>query len=185
MLKLLKLRIRNRIRILGDNSLDIDKTAHVRGCTIYIKGNNNRLVIKKNANIAGTDFELVGNNCTIIVGEETHIGEGSYLSSREESTSLVIGSNCMFSRNVGIMTSDGHNITQENKRINPAKNITIGDHVWLANSAIVLKGSSIGDNSIVGMNSLVTKDIASNCIAAGNPAITVKKDINWEDRLTF
>ncbi|MBJ6958659.1 acyltransferase, partial [Vibrio cholerae] len=77
-------------------------------------------------------------------------------SCRESDTTLIIGSECMFSRNVKLMTSDGHDILRDGKRINPAKSIYIGSHVWLADNVTILKGVSIGSGSIVGINSTVT-----------------------------
>ncbi len=91
----------------------------------------------------------------------------------------------MFSRNVKIMTSDGHDILENSKRINYAKDINIGNHVWLADNTTILKGVTIGDNSIIGINSTVTKSVPINSIAAGNPAKVVKSSIYWEETLTY
>ncbi|WP_300668860.1 hypothetical protein [Desulfoluna sp.] len=131
---------RNKVRVKGDNSLSIDKTARVRGCFISIQGKNNSLIIKGAANIRDTYFEIDGNDCSIVIGENCRIGDNCYLSSREKCVSITIGNNTSLSRNVKIMTSDGHNITQGKRRINPAKSISIGDHVWLADGVAVLKG---------------------------------------------
>jgi len=91
----------------------------------------------------------------------------------------------MFSRNIKLMTSDGHDIYHDKRRINPAKSIIIGSHVWLSDSVTVLKGCNIGDGSIIGINSLVTKSIGSNKIAVGTPAVEVKDNIQWDEDLTF
>ena len=91
----------------------------------------------------------------------------------------------MFSRNIKIMTSDGHDIIHDSKRINQAKSITIGEHVWLADSVTILKGCSVGNGSVVGINSLVTRNIGSNKVAAGVPAVEIKDNINWDEELTF
>ncbi|EEY97953.1 transferase hexapeptide repeat family [Vibrio sp. RC586] len=91
----------------------------------------------------------------------------------------------MFSRNVKLMTSDGHDILRDGKRVNPAKNIHIGSHVWLADNVTVLKGVSIGSGSIVGINSTVTHSFADNSAAAGNPARVIANSIAWQEELTF
>jgi tetrahydrodipicolinate N-succinyltransferase len=52
--------------------------------------------------------------------------------------------------------------------------IEIANNVWIGDSAIVCKGVSIGENSIVGAGAVVVNAIPSNCIAAGNPAQVVK-----------
>ncbi len=111
------------------------------------------------------------------------IGDNCYLSAKEEHISLIIKDNCALSRNVKIMTSDGHPIFSNNKRINPAKDITIHNHVWIGDNVTILKNVTIGENSVIGINSTVTKDIPSNSIAAGNPAKIVKENITWQDKL--
>lgn len=65
------------------------------------------------------------------------------------------------------------------------KPVSIGPNVWLGNSVRVCKGVSIGDNSIIGANSVVTKDIPANCIAVGNPARVVKTDIHLSTEKVF
>ena len=52
--------------------------------------------------------------------------------------------------------------------------IKIGQNVWIAGKSIVLKGVTIGDNSVIGPGSVVTNDIPPNCLAAGNPAKVIK-----------
>ncbi|MBD3842261.1 MAG: acyltransferase, partial [Campylobacterales bacterium] len=106
------------------------------------------------------------------------IGHGSYLSAKE-GRKLVIGANCMFSRNVKIMTSDGHSIFKSEVVVNHAKDILIGSHVWLADNVTIMKGVTIGEGSVVGINSTLTKSIPSKSIAVGNPAKVIKGDIEW------
>ena len=53
------------------------------------------------------------------------------------------------------------------------KPITIKDHVWIGGNSTVLPGVTIGENSIIGAGSVVTKDIPANVIAVGNPRYAV------------
>ena len=55
------------------------------------------------------------------------------------------------------------------------KNIIIGKKAWVAARAIVLLGSTIGDRSVVGAGSVVTRDVPANSVCVGNPARVVKK----------
>ncbi|VVS90564.1 acyltransferase [Desulfoluna spongiiphila] len=185
MLKKLLFYARNKVRIKGDHFLSIDKSVRIRRCFISIKGENNRLVIHKGANIRDTYIEIDGSDCSIIIGENCRIGHKCYLSAKEKNISIRIGKNSSFSRNVKIMTSDGHNVIQHNRRINPAKSIAIGEHVWIADGGTVLKGGGVGDNSIIGIHSVVTRNIGSNKIAVGTPAIEVKDAVNWCEELTY
>lgn len=63
--------------------------------------------------------------------------------------------------------------------MNPAKNVIIGDHVWIGMNVAINKGVNIGKNSIVAGNSVVTHDVPENVIVAGIPAVIVKKDVMW------
>ena len=95
------------------------------------------------------------------------------LISVKESTHLTIGEELMLSRNVKIMTSDGHPIYQNGMVINDAKDISIGKKCWCGDSVTILKGVSIGRGSVVGINSTLTHFIEENVVAVGNPAKVV------------
>ena len=88
----------------------------------------------------------------------------------------------MFSTNVVLRTSDQHQIFNEKgERINPGKDILIGEHVWIGYGATILKGSSLENNSIVGTESVVTGlHLPQNSVAAGNPARIIKHGVNWK-----
>jgi acetyltransferase-like isoleucine patch superfamily enzyme len=173
-------RLRNKIKIHKNNTVVIGEDTGLSGCTIIVKGSSNRLIIGNHSRLRNMTIEIVGNNCTLEIGENCVIGHGCYLSAKEENIQLSIGDDCMFSRNVNILTSDGHPIYQKAQRINPAQNIQIGNHVWLADDVTILKGVTIGNGSIVGIHSLVTKMIPDNSIAVGIPAQIVKNNIHWE-----
>lgn len=83
------------------------------------------------------------------------------------------------------MTSDGHDIIKDGVRINHAKSITIGDRVWLADGVVVLKGGDIGNDSVIGINSIVTNKINENTVAVGCPAREVSRDVSWNTTLTY
>jgi len=172
-------KIRNKIRIKGKTTLNISKNAKIVNCTFYIKGNNNTIIIKDNTILRKVNIEILGNNCKLLIDNHVMIGDNSYLSVKEGKT-LMIGANCGLSRNIKILTSDGHPIFQDNKRINPAQDIIIKNNVWIGDNATILKGVTIGNNSVIGINSTLTKDIPNNCIAVGNPAKVVKENITWK-----
>ncbi len=171
-------KLRNKIRVKGTLNLDISKKAKLVGCSISSFGKNNTLLIDDEVVIRDTELEILGDNCTLSISKNCVIGRDCYLSVKD-GTKLSIGDNCMFSRNVKIMTSDGHPIYKDKTIINKSKNITIKNNVWLADNVTILKGVEIGDGSVVGINSTLTKSIASNVIAVGNPAKAVKDGIVW------
>jgi len=85
--------------------------------------------------------------------------------------SVIIGNNVLFGANCQIGDRDGH---QDRYASKPAP-IIIEDSVWLGMNVTVLKGVTIGKNTIIGANSLVTKDIPANCIAVGSPCKVIKQ----------
>ncbi len=177
---------RNKLKIQNENKVKLGKNVRIRNCQITILGDNNRLVIENGVNLKKVNIEIIGNNCSLVIGANSIVGEGCYFSVKEDDIELCIGVDCMFSRNISLLTSDGHDIyNKEGERINPAKSIYIGDHVWLCDGVTVLKGTHIGSGSVVGIKSLVTKTMPENSIIAGVPAKVVQTGINWDEKLTF
>ena len=115
-----------------------------------------------------TDKQVSGR---IQIGDYSLISPGVRISSASQ---IHIGDNCMIASGAYITDSDWHDVYN---RIAFGKTdpIYIADNVWIGDSAIVCKGVSIGENSIVGAGAVVVHSIPSNCIAAGNPARVVKQ----------
>jgi maltose O-acetyltransferase len=84
---------------------------------------------------------------------------------------VYIGKNSRFSFENMVITSE-HDRTNFDRVI--AKPVYIGKNVWITSRCTILGGVTIGDNSVIGAGSVVTKDIPANCFAAGNPAKPVK-----------
>ncbi len=100
----------------------------------------------------------------------------------EPGSKVVVGEECMFANDIDIRTGDSHSILDAatGKRINFAENVTIGDHVWVASHAIILKGVEIGADSVVAAGSIVTKSCAPGSLLAGNPARVIREGISWK-----
>lgn len=79
---------------------------------------------------------------------------------------ITLGDNVRCGANTLITDSDWH---LDDSRVGGPQSVYIHDNVWLGVNTVVLKGVTIGKNSVIGANSLVTKDIPENVIAAGNP----------------
>lgn len=88
---------------------------------------------------------------------------------------VKIGKNVAIGPNCGLFCAI-HPIdpVERAKWVETAKPITIGDNVWLGGNVVVLPGVTIGDNTTIGAGSVVTKDIPSNVVAAGNPCKVIK-----------
>jgi len=172
-------KIRNKIRIKGSVDLNISSSAKIANCDIFIKGKNNSLVFSDKVIVRHTQIEILGDNCSIFIGENCIIGHDCYLSAKE-GKSLIIKKDCMLSRNVKLMTSDGHPLYRDGNIINHSADITIEKHVWLADNVTILKGVNIGSNSVIAINSTVTKNVPATSIVAGNPAKVVKEGVSWK-----
>lgn len=167
--------------VIGDNNrIEICKGTVSKGLKIRIRGNNNTLFIGENVYIGpNCSFWLEGNNNKISIGAGTTFTTRCHLNAQEHDTCIAIGDDCMFSNSIIVRTSDSHPIYIGGNRVNFAKSVTIGNHVWIAPSSTIMKGVSIGNNTIIGSHSLVTKDIPSNTLAVGMPAKVVKENVHW------
>lgn len=89
---------------------------------------------------------------------------------------VVFGHHVFVAPNCSFYTA-GHplDVTERNKGLEYARPITIGNNVWIGGGVTVLPGITIGDNTTIGAGSVVTKDIPSNVLAAGNPCRVIKE----------
>ena len=103
------------------------------------------------------------------------IGDGTSLNNDvaiRALSEIIIGQNCLIGDRVTIYDADFHEIAPATRRRSPGeiKLVKIENNVWIGSQATVLKGVTIGENSVVAANSLVTKDVPANVIVGGNPA---------------
>lgn len=89
---------------------------------------------------------------------------------------ITIGADCQLGPNVQLLTPI-HPLVPGPRRDKweSARPITLGDNVWLGGGVVVCPGVSIGENSVIGAGSVVTKDIPANVVAVGNPARVIKQ----------
>jgi acetyltransferase-like isoleucine patch superfamily enzyme len=134
--------------------------------------------------------------CSFAIGEDGHCTIGNFtllngaLIMAEEK--IEIGSYCLVSWNVGIADSDFHPLAPAQRLIDaqalapylkdrPARpklktaSVKISDNVWIGMNAVILKGVTIGENSVVAAGSVVTKSVEPNTVVAGNPAVVVRQ----------
>lgn len=169
-----------RITINGNNNTIIIKNNYrLTNLNILISGDNNELILDNNVAFLGdSTINLIGNS-TISIGQYTGV-RGCIMYAKD--ANIFIGERCMLSYGITIRNNDMHQIyhTNNNEIINNAKDISINNHVWIAANVTILKGVIIGENSIIGTCAVVTKSCTSNSIIAGNPAMVVKENINWD-----
>lgn len=172
------------IRFRGTgNVLEVASDAKIIELSVEFFGNNGRV------QIAGTPLPRTGLRFGIRVGHDSTVSIGKNVGSQSrtfivasEGADVSIGEDCMLASGIEIRTDDSHPIydvrTQE--RVNLARSIHIGDHVWIGKFVAILGGASVGNGSVVGFRSVLTRKIPNNCVAAGVPARVLRKDIAWE-----
>ena len=127
--------------------------------------------------LAPCRLRTFGPRARIVLGEGCEL-TGAALTAR--STSIVLGRRVMLAPNCIIVDSDFHEPwPPERRHLDPGMKhdapVRIGDHVWLGMHAVVLKGVTIGEGSIIGAGSVVTRDIPPLCVAVGAPARVVRR----------
>lgn len=115
-------------------------------------------------------------NASIIIGKNVWI-TGIAIACKKR---IEIGDNTIIAPNVVIIDSDFHVHWPVEERLSSPttaydKEIRIGKNVWIGTNVIILKGASIGDNSIIGAGSVVANEIPKNVFAGGNPARVMKR----------
>lgn len=168
-----------KIIIKGDgNFIKIDQGCVLESACIVI-GSNCVIYLGADSKLRSIDI-YCASDCQIDIGRKVSCTWRSRVYAHEPSN-ISIGDRCLIANNVSIMSSDMHSIVdlETGVRINPAEDIVIGEHVWLASSVKVMKGVKIGNDTVIGAGSVVTKDIPKNCVAAGAPAVVVRSHTNW------
>lgn len=172
-----------KLTIVGNNNeITIADTTLFNNVSFIFYGDNNKIVIERNTRFEeGGSIWVEDHHCEVHLGEEGYYRDVN-IAVTEPYSKLTVGKECGFAYDVDIRTGDSHSIIDlaTNKRINYAKNITIGNHVWVAPHVSILKGASIASNTVVGTRSLVTKCFTQeNVVLAGTPAVIVKENIGW------
>ncbi|PKF90503.1 hypothetical protein CW306_03070 [Bacillus sp. BA3] len=172
--------VNSKIKFWGKgNRLIIERGAEIKNATLNFNGNNSLIIIGK-SNRNATMSVSVWNDNTFFLGRNYSFnGLARFILSEQKN--LFIGDDNMFSSGVVVRLADPHLIydVTTQKRINPTKSVYLGDHIWIGQDVMILKGVEVGTGSILGAKSLVAKSIPSNVAAAGSPARVVRKSVFW------
>lgn len=167
------------IRFTGKNSiLVIEDGVNIRDSEIVLEGNNAIVYLSRNKHVYRLNVHAYSNTCIYIGRDNYFNGRATLIAS--ERKNIIIGDDGLFSFGIYVRTADPHLLYsgETKERINESKSVLMGDHVWIGQGALLLKGSSIGSGSVIGGGAVVSgKAIPSNTVAAGNPAKVIKKGI--------
>ena len=145
--------------------------------SINVSGESNKIYIGSSTNIQNLNIIIRGRKCICYIGNETSVG-GVRIVCMGEKNNVIIGNRCMFSDNIEIWATDSHSIYNKDREIiNCSKSIFIEDNIWIGAHSIILKGVHIRKGAVVGMGSVVTKNLEENTINVGNPCRCIRKDI--------
>lgn len=151
----IRTKISNQLNKLNNNSYQrklkkFNKTFKACGHNVFIQFP---------VRIEGASYISLGNNVSI--NAFVHMwGNGN----------INIGNDCLIASHVSI-TSMTHNPDAElYRKSNVAKEVNIGNNVWIGSHAVIMPGITIGDNAIVGAGAVVTKDVPPNAVVVGVPA---------------
>ncbi len=148
----------------------------------------------------------IGRNATLRIGRWAWIGHASKIRVHEGEVSIgaktVIGQECTISAfqhvSIGreciiadrVMLIDfDHGVTEVERPIRVQgiykRDVRVGHNVWIGYGACILRGVSVGDNSIIGTSSVVTKQVPANAVIAGSPARVIRmrttpRSLRWE-----
>jgi len=172
---------RSPVKIIGDNNrIDIHPDNKFYKLELIISGSNNRISIGEGC-WGSLKIIINTDNAEVRIGKGCAF-RGLECGLWEKGSSLIIGDEVMAARDSRMYVSDFHAIVdrQTMQPINQGKNITIGNHVWIGERAMILKNNKIADDVIVAAGAIVTKNLdESHTIYAGNPAKAVKHGVTW------
>jgi acetyltransferase-like isoleucine patch superfamily enzyme len=154
----------------------------------------------------GVKFEI-GPGASVTLGRWSWIGQGSKLRVHEGDLSIgaktVLGQDCTISayKHISIgrecivadrvmMIDFDHGVVEVERPIREQgiykRDVRVGHNVWIGYGACILRGTTVGDNCVIGTSSVVTKDVPDNAVVAGLPARVIRmrdapKTFRWQD----
>ena len=150
-----------------------------KGGSALLVGPGGKIIPKGKISLAAGSVIRVDEGATLIIGDGFASNKNTEIFCSKQ---ITIGESCLFGWNVAVRDSDGHRIrTESGEYLVDRKDVSIGNHVWVAANVDILKGSRIGDNCVVGYRSCVLGVLdCSNAIIGGYPAKILRKNIVWE-----
>ncbi len=187
------------------NRIEIDaETMETSDGSIVLSGSGNLVSIAHGVSLQNASISL-GSGCALVIGQDCRVAALELVAKRSahvrigadsnftwhtrlylhEPGRIEIGEHCLIASDVLMTISDMHSIIDRDtgQRINPARDIVIGDQVWLAHSVTVMGGSHVGQGAIVGLGSVVTGTLENYTLSVGRPARTIRSNVTWDAAL--
>ena len=166
----------------NDNRIQIADGCHLRGVRFFIRGDHNVVTLATGVAFRrGGVLWLEDGDCALSIGAHTTV-ENAHLAVTEPGSRIDIGARCMLATDIEVRTGDSHAIydIETGTRINPAQSVVIGDDVWIAARATILKGVTVPAGTVIGTGAVVvTSPVRGHAIVAGFPAREVRAGVRW------
>ena len=144
-------------------------------CSIHL-GDNAMLSVHGTAQVLRGTRIFVNDGAHLEIGTLSYINDCSTVVCFEH---IKIGSGCSISWNTNIMDTNVHELTVQGCPRPRSEPVIIGDQVWIGAGAIILAGTTIGNNAIIAAGSIVTSDVQSGTVVGGNPARVISEHASW------
>ncbi|MCB1645734.1 MAG: acyltransferase [Pseudomonadales bacterium] len=142
----------------------------LHGADIYA-GDFLHVVTAKDRRVSLSTWAIAGQQGAVRIGNYCLLCPGVRIDS---ASSVTISDNCMLAAGSYITDADWHDIYDRTRAVGTTRPVVLENNVWIGDGAVICKGVTIGENSVIGAGSVVTHDIPANVIAAGNPARVIK-----------
>src|SRR5215217_5470101 len=155
-------------------------------------GRGLQLQIARGAKVRFGRFVWVGDGTKIrchegevVVGQKTVLGQECTISAYRH---VRIGEQCVIADRAMFIDFD-HGMVEVERQIRKQgiykRDVEVGNNVWIGYGACLLRGVSVGDNSVIGTNSVVTKDVPANAVVGGIPARIIRmreapRELRWK-----
>lgn len=177
----------------GNGKLVLQNKENLQNSKIYIGVKALKWMEKSVETVIHNDGLITLETNNIFIGSGSHIevsndaelylGDGFNITGK---STIVCNKKISFKKNVLIswdtlfMDSDAHTIVYKDGKTNYDNEINVGNHVWIGSKSTILSGTDIGNENVIGCNSVVKGNYKEkNCVFAGVPAKKVKDSIMW------
>ena len=153
---------------------------NLEGAPPLISGNGT-IVVGDDVNIGSPCTWIVESSAELVIGSRVSLNYRGIISA---ATSVRIGDDTLIAGDVAIFDNTNHPVSPRRRLSgaaladNEVGPVVIGRNVWIGIRCTIMRGVTIGDNSVVAAGSVVTKSVPSNTLVAGNPAVPIRELID-------
>lgn len=173
----IRLRKGSALYLNGSIKLNTGRTWNVKENSYLLVGESAVLRVQERMNIAYSSRVIIGPGAKMEI-DSMGCNTGCVFVCLN---SITMGQEVMIGWNVTVIDGDGHPVEyRDGKKQENTKPVFIGNHVWLCNGSLVMKGSKIGDGAIIGANSFITGRVKAGAMTSPMPAKVIMENVGWK-----